>query len=105
MAISFVVYGTPVCASMYVSTIGASGAVSLALFLLFSCLFVLSFPGLLVFILFDLLFLGACFLRRKRVWILVGREVGEGSGRSWQKGNHNQNIYYEKNLFSILKIH
>lgn len=27
------------------------------------------------------------------------------SGRSWQRGNHNQNIYYEKNLFSILKIH
>lgn len=101
MAISFVFYGTPVCARMCVSTIGASCVVSLALFLLFSCLLVLSFPGLLVFILFDLLFLGACFLRRKGMWILDGREVEEGSGRSWQRGNHNQNIYYENNLFSI----
>lgn len=40
MAISFVLYRTPVCASMCVSTIGASCVVSLALFLRFSCLFV-----------------------------------------------------------------
>lgn len=97
----------PMCISMHLYMF----FVLFSLALCFSaCLFILSCTGLFGFILFIIIMfiinIVTCLFsdkrKQERIWIWVGGWVGEReSGKSWGRGNHNQNILFEKNLFSV----